>query len=85
MTLALSHAVMVALMGMTPVHLTSHGASLTLVGFTLSLHVAGMYAASPVFGILTDRFGGRVVVLAGQAMLASALLLTTFGSQDGSW
>lgn len=81
-TLALSHATMVALMGMTPVHLASHGASLSIVGLTLSLHIAGMYAVSPVFGILTDRFGGRAVVLIGQAMLAAALLLVTFAPHD---
>lgn len=78
----LGHAVMVALMGMTPVHLVGHGASLSLVGVTLSLHVAGMFALSPVFGILTDRIGGRVVILAGQALLAAALLVAVLGSQD---
>ncbi|MBD8518886.1 MFS transporter [Plantibacter sp. CFBP 8804] len=81
-TLALSHATMVALMGMTPVHLTSHGTSLTIVGLTLSLHIAGMYAVSPVFGILTDRLGGRTVVLIGQAIFATALVLATFGLHD---
>lgn len=81
-TLALSHTTMVALMGMTPVHLASHGASLSIVGLTLSLHIAGMYAVSPVFGILTDRLGGRAIVLIGQAMLAAALLLATFGPSD---
>ncbi|MDJ0396649.1 MFS transporter [Rhodococcus sp. G-MC3] len=81
-TIALSHAVMVALMGMTPVHLTSHGASLTVVGVTISLHVAGMYGFSPLFGILADRAGGHVAVLVGQALLATALLVAAFGAND---
>ena len=73
-TVALSHAYMVSLMSMTPVHMQHHGATLTLIGVTISLHVLGMYALSPVFGWLTDKFGGRAVVLSGQALLISASL-----------
>ncbi len=40
-SIALSHATMVAVMAMTPVHLVNHGASLAIVGFTISLHIAG--------------------------------------------
>jgi MFS family permease len=72
--IALSHATMVALMSMAPVHLRDHGASLTVVGFTISLHVAGMYALSPVFGALADRLGRMPVILFGQAVLLSALV-----------
>ena len=46
-SIALSHATMVAVMAMTPVHLTEHGATLVVVGITISLHVAGMFALSP--------------------------------------
>ena len=73
-TIALSHATMVALMSMAPVHLRDHGASLTIVGFTISLHVAGMYALSPVFGALADRVGRMPVILVGQAILLGALV-----------
>lgn len=73
--IALSHAVMVSIMAMTPVHMTSHGASLTIVGFTISLHIAGMYALSPVFGWASDRFGRITVILAGQAMFAASIVL----------
>lgn len=75
MVVALSHATMVALMSMAPVHLTEHGASLTIVGLTISLHVAGMYALSPVFGALADRVGRMPVILAGQALLLASLVL----------
>lgn len=74
-TIALSHATMVALMSMAPVHLREHGAALTIVGFTISLHVAGMYALSPVFGRLSDRIGRIPVILIGQAMLLASLLI----------
>lgn len=66
---------MVALMSMTPVHLRDHGASLTIVGFTISLHIAGMYSLSPVFGWLADKAGRLPVVLLGQAMLLASLLI----------
>ena len=72
---ALSHATMVALMSMTPVHLRDHGAGLTLVGFTISLHIAGMYALSPVFGWLADKAGRLPIILLGQAMLLASLLI----------
>ena len=72
---AAAHAVMVAVMAMTPVHLLHHGASLQIVGFTISLHVAGMYALSPVFGILSDRWGRVATIVLGQALLAAALVV----------
>ncbi len=74
-TIALSHAVMVSIMSMTPVHMTSHGATLSLVGFVISLHIAGMYALSPLFGWASDRFGRLTVILAGQALFAASVLL----------
>ncbi len=73
--IAFSHATMVALMSMAPVHLREHGATLTVVGLTISLHVAGMYALSPVFGWLADRVGRIPVILTGQSLLLSALML----------
>jgi len=72
---ALSHATMVALMSMTPVHLRDHGASLAVVGLTISFHIAGMYALSPVFGWMSDKAGRLRTILAGQAMLAASLVL----------
>ena len=84
-SIALSHATMVAVMAMTPVHLTAHGASLVIVGFTISLHIAGMYALSPVFGILSDRVGRRATVLMGQGMLVASLLMTGFGAENEAW
>ena len=80
--IAAAHVVMVAVMAMTPVHLLHHGASLSIIGFTLSLHVAGMYALSPVFGILADRFGRLGVILLGQGLLTAALLVAAAGAED---
>lgn len=83
--IALSHATMVAVMAMTPVHLTDHGASLVIVGFTISLHIAGMYALSPVFGILSDRIGRWPTILLGQVLLVASLLMTAFGAESEGW
>lgn len=74
-TLAMSHATMVAVMAMTPVHLADHGVILPLIGLTISLHTAGMYAFAPVFGWLADKWGRAVVILIGQATLLSSLLI----------
>jgi len=85
LSIALSHATMVAVMAMTPVHLVDHGASLVIVGFTISLHIAGMYALSPVFGILADKVGRIQTILLGQLMLALSLFATGFGSESEGW
>ena len=79
---ALSHATMVSVMAMTPVHLVNHGASLAIVGFTISLHIAGMYALSPVFGMIADKFGRISTILLGQAILALSLAFTGFGAEN---
>jgi MFS family permease len=75
-SVAVGHMVMVGIMAMTPVHIqagsTDHGDTLRIVGLVLSLHIAGMYAFSPVTGWLTDRWGRRPVVLAGVALLLAA-------------
>ncbi|MFD5831628.1 MFS transporter, partial [Lentzea sp. NPDC060358] len=67
----LCHTAMVGLMSMTPVHMNHAGSSLRVVGVVISLHVAAMYAASPLFGWLADRIG-RVPVLAIGASLVVA-------------
>ncbi|MCI4064883.1 MFS transporter [Micromonospora sp. R77] len=72
---AMGHLVMVAVMSMTPVRLgESHSDAdvLRVVGLVLSLHIAGMYALSPVVGWLTDRLGRRAVILGGLALLLAA-------------
>jgi len=81
-TIAISHAVMVSIMSMTPVHLSHQGATLTIIGFTISLHIAGMYALSPVFGWLSDRWGRLTVILLGQILFAIAVLTIGFGADN---
>ncbi|UZJ24862.1 MFS transporter [Rhodococcus antarcticus] len=77
-----SQAVMVSVMTMTPVQMKGHGATLTLVGLTISLHIAGMYGLSPVFGWLADRWGRVPVLLLGQGTLLLAALVAGTAGQS---
>lgn len=81
-SIALSHMVMVSVMSMTPAHLSGEGHSLADVGFTISLHVVGMYAFSPVFGVISDKFGARPTILIGQLILLLSLAVSGFGSNE---
>jgi len=67
-----AHAVMLAVMAMTPVHMSDSGASLTVVGLTISLHIAGMFAFSPLVGIAADRWGRVPALVLGQVLLLGA-------------
>lgn len=82
-TIAAAHAVMVGVMVMTPVHMGGNGASVQLIGLTISLHIAGMYALSPVFGRLTDRLGAHRVLGAGLVQLVVAVALAATGEPHG--
>ncbi|MFE5794885.1 MFS transporter [Streptomyces sp. NPDC056503] len=74
-TVAASHTVMVSIMSMTPVALTHHGAGIELIGLVISVHIAGMYAFSPVMGWLSDRLGRLAVIGLAVGLLGLAALL----------
>ena len=74
--IAASHAVMVSVMSLTPVHMQDHGADLEVIGLTISLHIAGMFALSPVFGWLSDVLGPAVMVVAGQVVLVVSTVVS---------
>ena len=78
----LAHFTMVAVMSMTPVHLVHHGATVTIVGLTISLHIAGMFALSPLMGLAADRFGGLPVASAGLGILVVATGLAAFSADS---
>jgi MFS family permease len=84
-----AHAVMVAVMSMTPLHMQHHAGhtagtadTTALIGLTISLHIAGMYALSPLMGVLTDRLGPRTAALAGLFTLLAAVALTGLAPQN---
>jgi MFS family permease len=60
----------------------THAAStdvLVLIGFTISLHIAGMYALSPVMGWLTDKAGRLPVILLGHGLILLSVLVAGLG------
>ena len=83
---AVGHLVMVGVMAMTPVHIGEgghdHVAVLRIVGLVLSVHIAGMYALSPVMGWLTDRLGRRPVILLGIGLLGCACAVAGTAGHD---
>lgn len=81
---ATAHTVMVAVMVMTPVHMRHHDASLEVVGLVISLHVAGMYAFSPLVGWLTDRLGRVPVLVTGQLVLVVAVAVSGSVTASGA-
>jgi MFS family permease len=84
---------MLAVMVMTPVHIDAmlsgvhaghggHADVLAVVGIVISLHVAGMYALSPLVGYASDRYGRRPVILAGALLLTVACALAGTAGHD---
>lgn len=80
-----AQVVMVSVMTMTPVHVAHHGGSITIIGITISLHVAGMYALSPIVGMVTDRFGHRVSIIIGIAVFMASLVAAAVRPDDMQW
>lgn len=85
-SVAVSHTVMVAVMVMTPVHMHDGGmGALNLIGLVVSIHVAGMYALSPVVGWLSDRIGLLPTSVVGWvALLAATALAGAAGPTSGA-
>ncbi|MDQ0664388.1 MFS family permease [Arthrobacter ulcerisalmonis] len=90
-----AHAVMVGVMSMTPLHLqhlvegpgshavhVAEGDVLVIIGFTISLHIAGMFALSPVMGWLTDRAGRIETIMIGFTVLVAAVAVAGFGQSS---
>lgn len=81
LAIALGHAVMVMVMVMTPIHMAHVDVTLQLIGLVISVHVAGMYALSPVVGWAVDRWGRVPVVWLGAGILLVSCVVS--GSARG--
>ncbi|GAB3120377.1 MFS transporter [Glaciibacter psychrotolerans] len=77
-----SHTIMVGVMVMTPVHMNHQGMSLGLVGLVISVHIVGMYGASPLMGWLADRVGPARVIFIGVAILGLAAVIGALLAPD---
>lgn len=73
--MVISQMTMVAVMTMTPVHLKAHGQE-SISSYVVSLHIAGMYAFSPLVGRFADRRGRLRTIQIGAVLLATATSLS---------
>lgn len=83
-SLAIGQVVMVLIMVMTPIHVRDHGHGLATVGVIISAHTLGMFAVSPLTGVLADRWGRIPVILTGHGVLAIAGLLAAFADEQST-
>ncbi|QEU96182.1 MFS transporter [Streptomyces kanamyceticus] len=75
--------VMIAVMTMTPVHMTGHGHGTQAAGFVIALHVGAMFLPSPLSGLLVDRIGRLPVAAASGAVLLAACLVAALAPPTG--
>lgn len=78
-TIITGQMMMTNVMVMTPVHMDHQEFSLGAIGIVVSIHIAGMYALSPVFGWMADRWGPGTVIAAGTGVF---ILTITLGVID---
>lgn len=81
LSMVVSQMSMVSVMTMTPVHLKAHGHEATSP-YVISLHIAGMFAFSPLVGRLADRAGRHVTILVGALTLVLATVLASMSGDD---
>jgi MFS family permease len=81
-SVSLGHVVMVMVMVMTPVHMKHVDVELQVIGFVISVHVLGMYAFSPLVGLLVDRLGRMPMMLAGAGILLLACAVAGTAAPD---
>lgn len=79
-----SQLVMIGTTSTSPVYLHDHGHHVDTIGLAVSLHLAGMYVASPLTGWLCDRFGRIAVIAAGGLVLVAAVALAALAPGSDS-
>jgi MFS family permease len=73
--IAIGHVAMVSVMVMTPIHMARFDVSLTIIGLVISVHIAGMYALSPLVGFLSDKLGRETVIQIGVLILLFSMVI----------
>jgi MFS family permease len=81
--ITVGHVAMVSVMVMTPIHMAHVDVTLRIIGIVISIHVLGMYAFSPVVGLVSDRIGGVATIKIGLAtLLISSVIAGTSPAGD---
>ena len=81
--MTVGHVAMVSVMVMTPIHMAHVDVTLRIIGIVISIHVLGMYAFSPVVGLVSDRIGGVATIKIGLAtLLISSVIAGTSPAGD---
>jgi MFS family permease len=84
-SIVVGHIAMVSVMVMTPVHMAHVDVRLVIIGLVISIHVAGMYAFSPVVGYLSDKLGRVEVIQIGVITLILSAVVSGFSAPDDSF
>jgi len=74
-TLTISQFVMISTTSTSPVYLHDQGYHVQTIGLAVSLHLGGMYVASPLSGLLCDRLGRLTMIGVGALVLIGAVML----------
>ena len=83
LAMVISQVTMVAVMTMTPVHLKLYGHE-GVSAYVISLHIAGMYAFSPLIGRFADRQGRLRSILVGAVLLMGATILAALAGEEAT-
>ncbi len=80
--ISIGQVVMIMVMVMTPVYMARVDVTLQLIGLVISVHVAGMYAFSPLVGTAVDHFGRVPMILAGVVILTASCIISALAPAD---
>jgi MFS family permease len=67
--MAAGQASMALMMSCISIHMKDHNHGLADIATVISMHTLGMFALSPLVGLLTDRIGRRPVIIGGAVVL----------------
>jgi MFS family permease len=81
--MVISQVTMVAVMTMTPVHLKLHGNE-DVSPYIISLHIAGMYAFSPLVGKFADHKGKLQSISVGGVLLVAATITAAIAGESAN-
>ncbi|WP_425311006.1 MFS transporter [Fictibacillus nanhaiensis] len=78
----LTQLVMIAIMTMTPVHMKHHGHGLSEIGLVIGVHIGSMYLPSLITGVLVDKIGRTVMIIASGITLLLAGVIAAIAPSD---